>query len=144
MPVNNPAGERSRGTHKRERAAAEGSIARRRSRRGGDVPATETRVSDRVEQAAACLRDEALSAGVELPTSFSQRVAAAGLKREPKVGLSRLGTGVVIHTVPATRKRLPVVVGYADRRGQWYWDGKRHTDRPDRGAGAHGTEQVHR
>jgi hypothetical protein len=71
-------------------------------------------------------------------------VAAAGLKREPNVGLSRLGTGIVIHTVPATRKRLPVVVGYADERGQWCWDGKRHVDRSDRGAGAHGTKQVER
>jgi hypothetical protein len=144
MHVNNPLGERSRDARRREKAAAEATAAWRRARRGGDVPAPGARVSDRVEQAAACLRDEALSAGVELPTSFSQRVAAAGLKREPKVGLSRLGTGVVIHTVPATRKRLPVVVGYADRRGQWYWVGKRHIDRPESGAGAHGTKQVGR
>jgi len=44
--------------------------------------------------------------------------------------VSRLGDGVVIHTVPATKSRLPVIVGYADGRGQWYRDGSRHVETP--------------
>jgi hypothetical protein len=34
----------------------------------------------------------------------------------------------VIHTVPPTKDRLPVIVGYADSRGQWYRDGSRHVE----------------
>ena len=34
----------------------------------------------------------------------------------------------MIHTVPATKRRLPVIVGYADSRGQWYQDGSRHVE----------------
>jgi hypothetical protein len=44
---------------------------------------------------------------------------------------SRLGVGVVIHTVPATRHRLPIVVGYADNRCQWYQGGSRHVESPE-------------
>jgi len=42
--------------------------------------------------------------------------------------VSRLGCGVVIHTVPPNKRSLPVVLGYADGRGQWYRDGKRHIE----------------
>jgi hypothetical protein len=34
----------------------------------------------------------------------------------------------VLHTVPSTKDRLPVIVGYADSRGQWYRDGSRHVE----------------
>jgi hypothetical protein len=45
-----------------------------------------------------------------------------------ELGVSRLGIGVVIHTDPATRHRLPVIVGYADNRGKWYQEGSRHVE----------------
>jgi hypothetical protein len=35
---------------------------------------------------------------------------------------------VVIHTAPQSKDRLPIVVGYADARGQWHRDGSRHID----------------
>jgi hypothetical protein len=69
----------------------------------------------------------AREADVELACSYAQRVAATAKSAE-ELGVSRLGSGVVIHTVPATRRRLPVIVGYADSRGQWYQDGSRHVE----------------
>ena len=142
--MNIPASERSPRGGGRGTGRAKGGVTQRRARRADKIPALPPAVSGRVEQAAACLQADAVSAGVELPASFAHRVAAAGLVREPNVGLSPLGTGVVIHTVPATTKRLPVVVGYADSRGQWYWDGKRHVERPGTGADGHEMGQVDR
>jgi hypothetical protein len=66
-------------------------------------------------------------ADVEIARSYARRVAATA-KGAEELGVSRLGSGVVIHTVPATKRRLPVVVGYADSRGQWYQDGSRHVE----------------
>lgn len=83
-----------------------------------------------VEWAAAGLRRAAASAGVALPVDYSQTVAADGLARSPELGVTRLGAGVVLHTQPANNRDLPVVVGYADPRGQWYRDGHRHTTAP--------------
>jgi hypothetical protein len=80
-----------------------------------------------IECAASGLRRAAAEAGVALPVDYSQAVAAAGLARSPELGVTRLGAGVVIHTQPASDRELPVVVGYADPRGQWYRDGRRHT-----------------
>ena len=74
------------------------------------------------------LRRAAADAGVELPVAYSQSVATDGLAREPELGITRLGGGVVIHTQPDSDRRLPIVLGYADGRGQWYRDGRRHTD----------------
>jgi hypothetical protein len=51
-------------------------------------------------------------------------------KGDGELGVSRLGSGVVIHTVPPTKDRLPLIVGYADGRGQWYRDGSRHVETP--------------
>ena len=51
-------------------------------------------------------------------------------KGDGELGVSRLGSGVVIHTVPPTKDRLPFIVGYADGRGQWYRDGSRHVETP--------------
>jgi len=79
-----------------------------------------------IEWVAAALRRAATDAGIDLPVSYSRAVAADGLAREPEVGITRLGTGVVIHTSPKSEKRLPIVLGYADGRGQWYRDGRRH------------------
>jgi hypothetical protein len=35
---------------------------------------------------------------------------------------------MVIHAIPPNKRSLPVVLGYADGRGQWYRDGKRHIE----------------
>ena len=37
---------------------------------------------------------------------------------------------MVIHTAPSSKGRLPVIVGYADDRGQWHRDGSRHIGAP--------------
>jgi hypothetical protein len=81
-----------------------------------------------IEWAASGLRRAAADAGIALPVSYSQTVAADGLAREPELAVTRLGTGVVIHTNPHSDKRLPIVLGYADGRGRWYRDGRRHTE----------------
>jgi hypothetical protein len=80
-----------------------------------------------IEGAASGLRRAAAEVGVALPVDYSQTVAADGLARSPELGVTRLGAGAVIHTQPASSRELPVVVGYADPRGQWYRDGHRHT-----------------
>jgi hypothetical protein len=76
---------------------------------------------------AIALRQAAHEADVEIARSYARRVAATA-KGAGELGVSRLGSGVVIHTVPATKHRLPVIVGYADSRGQWYQDGSRHVE----------------
>ena len=83
-----------------------------------------------VDWTALGIRRAAADAGVTLPLSYARAVAADGLARADALALSRLGAGVVIHTAPGER-RLPIVVGYADERGQWYRDGRRHRDQPD-------------
>jgi hypothetical protein len=71
----------------------------------------------------------ARSAGVQLPEGYARRVVHdAGPTVD--LGLSRLGHGVVIHTVPPNKRSLPVPLGYADARGQWYRDGTRHIEAP--------------
>ena len=77
-----------------------------------------------VQWVAAGLRQAAGEAGVLLPISYSRAVAADGLGRGADVGVTRLGRGVVFHTHPGR----PLVLGYADPRGQWYRDGRRHTE----------------
>lgn len=75
---------------------------------------------------AAGLRRAAAGAGVTLPVDFARAVAADGLERADQLAVSRAGAGVVIHTRPATPRQLPVLLGYADARGQWHRDGRRH------------------
>jgi hypothetical protein len=67
---------------------------------------------------------------VELPLAYARRVVATMAKGDGELGVSRLGSGVVLHTVPPTKDRLPIIVGYADGRGQWYRDGSRHVETP--------------
>ena len=87
-----------------------------------------TRTRDyQVEDRCASLRRVARSAGVDLPESYAARVVHDAGPRVG-VGVSRLGTGLVIHTIPPNERSLPVVLGYADGRGQWYRDGKRHIE----------------
>ena len=84
-----------------------------------------------IQWVASALRQAAAEAGVELPLSYSLALAADGLAREPELALTRLGSGVVVHTKPRDERRLPMVLGYADARGQWYRDGRRHVEAPD-------------
>ncbi|MGH9068920.1 MAG: hypothetical protein ACRD0J_15725, partial [Acidimicrobiales bacterium] len=91
---------------------------------------------------AAGLRRAAAEVGVTLPVAYSQAVAADGLRREPNLGVTSLGDGVVLHTSPADNRHLPIVLGYADARGQWYRDGHRHTDQPEASIPALGAEEV--
>jgi len=81
----------------------------------------------RIDEIAIALCAAAHEADVEIARSYARRVAATA-KSAGELGVSRLGRGVVIHTVPATKHRLPVIVGYADNRGQWYQDGSRHVE----------------
>ena len=81
----------------------------------------------RIDKTAIALRRAAHDADIEIARSYAQRVATTA-KGAGELGVSRLGSGVVIHTVPATKRRLPVIVGYADNRGQWYQDGSRHVE----------------
>lgn len=80
-----------------------------------------------IEWAAAGLRRAAAEIGVALPVDYSQAVASDGLARSPELGVTRLGAGAVFHTRPQGGRALVVVIGYADPRGQWYRDGRRHT-----------------
>lgn len=75
---------------------------------------------------AAGLRSAAGDFGVDLPADYARRVAAETLTRCELVGVTRLGRGIVLHTVPAAERTLPVVIGYAQPGGQWYRDGSRH------------------
>lgn len=84
-------------------------------------------VAHRVAWVASGLRRAATGQGVELPVDYARRVAADGLRLADELGVTRLGEGVVIRTVPVTERQLPVVVGYAEARRQWYRDGSRHT-----------------
>lgn len=82
----------------------------------------------RVEWVAAGLRRAAQAAGVQLTVGYSRRVATDGLASAEQLGVTRLGNGVVIHTASDAPDRLPVVVGYADRSGQWCADGRRFVE----------------
>ena len=84
----------------------------------------------RIEEMAIALYRAAHDAAVELPRSYAVRVVATMAKGDGELGVSRLGSGIVLHTVPPTKDRLPLIVGYADGRGQWYRDGSRHVETP--------------
>jgi len=79
---------------------------------------------------AAGIRTAARDLGVDLPGDYARRVAAETLTRCEQAGVTRLGRGVVIHTVPDDERTLPVVTGYAEPGGQWYRDGSRHRTPP--------------
>ncbi|MHB1739147.1 MAG: hypothetical protein ACYCXA_06605 [Actinomycetes bacterium] len=65
---------------------------------------------------------------MELPVSYARQIATEGLVHEVGLEVTRLGAGVVIHTAPAGKDRLPIVVGYATARSQWHRDGRRHIE----------------
>jgi hypothetical protein len=72
------------------------------------------------------LRRAARGLGVDLPVTYAQAVTAQGLRCGDAIGVTRLGCGVVLHTLPEANDTLPLVLGYADTTGQWYRDGSRH------------------
>jgi hypothetical protein len=76
---------------------------------------------------AAGLRRAAHNAGVDLPVDYAQRVAADGMRLCHQLAVTPIGHGVAVHTAPEDDRRLPILLGYADRSGQWYRDGSRHT-----------------
>ena len=82
--------------------------------------------SHRLVWLAAGLRRASRGLGVDLPMTYAQAVAAQGLSCGDPIGVTRLGCGVVLHTLPEAHDRLPIVFGYADANGQWYRDGSRH------------------
>ncbi len=82
----------------------------------------------RIDEIAIALHRAAHDAAVQLPLPYARRVATMLAENRAELGVSRLGSGIVIHTVPPTKNRLPIVVGYADSRGQWYGDGSRHVE----------------
>ena len=83
-----------------------------------------------IEQVAADLRRAAAEAGVELPVFYTRRVAIDGLAHDAELGVTRLGAGVVIYATPEATDQSRVVIGYADARGQWHRDGRRHIEGP--------------
>lgn len=87
-----------------------------------------------VEWVAAGLRRAAAERGVQLPLSYARAVAAEGLASGADLAVSGLGGGVVIQLAPQSKERLALVVGYADARGQWHRDGRRHLEPTSAGA----------
>jgi hypothetical protein len=83
----------------------------------------------RIDRMAPALRRIADAADVALPIAHARSVAAT-VENDTELDVLRLGGGIVIRTVSATKDRLPVVVGYADSRGRWYRDGSRHVETP--------------
>ncbi len=75
---------------------------------------------------AAGLRTAAREAGVDLPVDYARQVTVDGLNRATQLGVTPIGAGVVIHTAPEGPDQLPVVLGCADRGGQWLRDGRRY------------------
>jgi hypothetical protein len=92
---------------------------------------TATDARHQTEWVAAGLKRAAAQVGVEIPLDYARHIAITGLMNSSQLGVTRLGAGVVIHTQPSTSRQLPIVVGYADARGQWNRDGRRYLPAPD-------------
>jgi hypothetical protein len=88
-----------------------------------------TATSHEVAWVATGIRRAAADLGVELPAGYALAVATQALSRGEEVGVTKLGRGVVLSSLPGPEGSMPFVVGYADASGQWYRDGRRH--RPD-------------
>lgn len=86
-------------------------------------------VAHRLARVAASLRTAARDAGVELTQSYAEHLVVEGLAKCDQLGVTRLGDGVVIHTAPDSRGKLPVVLGIAGGGGEWLRDGRRHFPR---------------
>jgi glycosyltransferase A (GT-A) superfamily protein (DUF2064 family) len=75
---------------------------------------------------AAGIRMAAREGGVDMPVDYVRRITTDGLMQKNRLGVSRLGSGVVIHTAAERLDRIPVVLGHADSGGQWLRDGRRY------------------
>jgi hypothetical protein len=75
---------------------------------------------------AARVRKAAADAGIELSQGDATRIAAAGVSRCDQIGVTGLGVGVVIYTVPEDPIEFPIVLGYADATGEWSLDHSHH------------------
>jgi hypothetical protein len=85
---------------------------------------------ERIRETTTKLRQAAVAVGVELPEGYAGAIAVEGLAHPGLLQVGRLGEGVVIHTASPSHGDRDVLLGYADRRGQWYRDGRRHLDTP--------------
>jgi hypothetical protein len=85
---------------------------------------------DRIRETTTNLRQAAAAVGVELPEGYAGAIAVEGLGRRGPLQVGRLGDGVVIHTASPFHRDREVLLGYADHRGQWYRDGRRHLETP--------------
>lgn len=95
-------------------------------------PTTSTGLArHRIASVAAGLRTAARDAGVELTLSYAERVAAHGIARCNQLGVTKLGDGVVIHTVPEAQGGRTIVLGFVTRAGEWFGDGSRHFSREE-------------
>lgn len=94
----------------------------------------------RIQWVARGVREVSRQHGVALPLDYSLALVRDGLTRADSIGVSKAGHGVVFHTTPDPRRHeLPVLLGYADRSGAWYRDGRRHGG-PDLAGAPAGTE----
>jgi hypothetical protein len=90
------------------------------------TPAAEPGRSLLAQRAVEELCQVALDARVELPPGYAERVCEEGLRLCDRLGTTRLGEGVLLHTSPEAANELPRLLGYAEPSGQWYGDGTRY------------------
>jgi hypothetical protein len=85
---------------------------------------------EQIRETTTKLRRAAAAVGVDLPKGYADAIAVEGLSRPGPLQVGRLGDGVVIHTASPSNDCRQVLLGYADHRGQWYRDGRRHLETP--------------
>ncbi len=81
-----------------------------------------------VELAARELRLSAHDANVDIPLSYARKLVIASNELGIDLFLGELGNGIVFKSLPASPEELPLIMGYADKRGQWFRDGRKHLD----------------
>lgn len=79
----------------------------------------------RIEVTAAALVLAARTFDVTLTRDYARWVAADGLARSDRVGMTPVEGGVIIHTAPTNTDELPVLLGCAGRNGQYTRTGQR-------------------
>ena len=84
-----------------------------------------------IARVASGIRRAARQHGIELSIGFAQEVVADGLRRSGQIGVSRVGRGVVIHTAPASKRDLPILLGYAEAGSAWLRGGNQWSGSPE-------------
>ena len=97
--------------------------------RRAEVPAGDR--DHQIARVASGIRRAARQHGIELSVGFAQEDAADGLSRCDQIGVSRIGKGVVIHTAPASRRELPILLGYAEAGSAWLRCGSQWSGAPE-------------